>query len=341
MDKCQQAILALNLAVQEVNRLSDEIGKSIEASLVAQDAPDGVISYRHQSINWLERAYALDYDDDGDRRHAHHDGDVDAYLAANCQHALLAHQLIQQRKQAKKARAIESALLSKLSAPAADERLGAYVREWATRQGWKPGDAEGAWEYAQRISYTQGLKDAAPYWARTYEDQDDYDKAVADAIKRVSERVEAVASAPVAEPVEHLYVDQFGCHHVCGPDIHGAFPVYRRAALARAPVAPQACPTDVCQAGKADGVLCANDECDRANGVRPASAPVAEKAREPVGEVFRHGEGRDENGPRVGIRMLPAAGGLPHGTRVYAAPQASECECTRKSKAVADNEAEL
>lgn len=47
------------------------------------------------------------------------------------------------------------------------------------------------------------------------------------------------------------------------------------AALASAPVAPQACPTDVCQAGKADGVLCANDECDRANGVRPASAPVA------------------------------------------------------------------
>jgi len=43
--------------------------------------------------------------------------------------------------------------------------------------------------------------------------------------------------------------------------------------------APQACPTDVCQAGKADGVLCANDECDRANGVRPASAPVAGEAR--------------------------------------------------------------
>lgn len=43
-----------------------------------------------------------------------------------------------------------------------------------------------------------------------------------------------------------------------------------------APVAPPACPTDVCQAGKADGVLCANDECDRASGVRPASAPVAE-----------------------------------------------------------------
>lgn len=49
------------------------------------------------------------------------------------------------------------------------------------------------------------------------------------------------------------------------------------AALASASAAPQACPTDVCQAGKADGVLCANDECDRASGVRPASAPVADE----------------------------------------------------------------
>jgi len=48
----------------------------------------------------------------------------------------------------------------------------------------------------------------------------------------------------------------------------------------RAPVADEreACPTDVCQASKADGVLCANDECDRANGVRQESAPVADES---------------------------------------------------------------
>ena len=114
MDKYQQAILALNVAVQEVNRLSEEIGKAIEASLVAQDPPDGIISYRHQSINWLERAYALDHDDDGERYHAHHDGDVDAYLAANCPHALRAHQLIQQRKAAKKNRASARRWITKL-----------------------------------------------------------------------------------------------------------------------------------------------------------------------------------------------------------------------------------
>ncbi|MFY3461268.1 hypothetical protein ACOTJD_31910, partial [Achromobacter xylosoxidans] len=40
---------------------------------------------------------------------------------------------------------------------------------------------------------------------------------------------------------------------------------------------PPGCPTYVCRAAQADGVLCANDECDRANGVRPASAPVADE----------------------------------------------------------------
>lgn len=49
-----------------------------------------------------------------------------------------------------------------------------------------------------------------------------------------------------------------------------------RAAQASAPVdEPPGCPTYVCQAAQADGVLCANDECDRASGVRPASTPVA------------------------------------------------------------------
>lgn len=57
---------------------------------------------------------------------------------------------------------------------------------------------------------------------------------------------------------------------------------YCHAALASAPVAPQACPTDVCQAGRQDGVLCANDECDRANGVRPASSPVADEPLPPL-----------------------------------------------------------
>ncbi|OMG89757.1 hypothetical protein [Achromobacter xylosoxidans] len=114
MDKYQQAILALHVAVQEINRLSVEIGLAIEASLVAQDPPAGSPFNGKPPINWLERAYALDHDDDGDRRHAYHDGDVDAYLAANCQHALRAHQLIQQRKAAKVARASARRWITKL-----------------------------------------------------------------------------------------------------------------------------------------------------------------------------------------------------------------------------------
>lgn len=96
--------------------------------------------------------------------------------------------------------------ITKGSAPVADERLAAYVRDWATRQGWKSGDAEGPFQYAQRISYAQGMADARPYWVRAYVEQEDFDKAVADAIERVSERVEraALASAPVAgEPVAY------------------------------------------------------------------------------------------------------------------------------------------
>ncbi|CUJ54361.1 hypothetical protein [Achromobacter sp. 2789STDY5608628] len=114
MDKYQKAILALHVAVQEINRLSVEIGVAIEASLVAQDPPPGAPFNGRPPINWLERAYALDQDDDGDRRHAHHEGDVDAYLAANCQHALRAHQLIQQRKAAKVARASARRWITKL-----------------------------------------------------------------------------------------------------------------------------------------------------------------------------------------------------------------------------------
>ncbi|OAE72571.1 hypothetical protein A7J71_11165 [Achromobacter insolitus] len=94
---------------------------------------------------------------------------------------------------------------------------------------------------------------------------------------------------------------------------------------ASAPVAPQACPTDVCQAGKADGVLCANDECDRANGVRPASAPVAGEAKHDTDSVcawqvwWNQHKGRYTTTRQASIAAF-AAGKEWRG----AAPQASE-----------------
>lgn len=39
------------------------------------------------------------------------------------------------------------------------EHLGKYVTEFATREGWKAGHGEGAFEYIQRISYRQGMDD--------------------------------------------------------------------------------------------------------------------------------------------------------------------------------------
>jgi len=107
----------------------------------------------------------------------------------------------------------------------------------------------------------------------------------------------AQASTPVtATPAQHLSADEvdglIGDQSVMSAladgleSINGnenaelAAVIIRR--MASAPVVPQACPTDVCQAAKADGVLCSNDECDRSNGVRPASAPVAGEAQKPV-----------------------------------------------------------
>ena len=124
MDKYQQAILALHAAAQEISRLSQEIGIAFSASMAAQDPPAGTPFNGKPPINWLERAYALDHDEDGARYHAPHDGDVNAYLAANCQHALRAHQLIQQRKAAKVARASARRWITKLGKELAAQQSG-------------------------------------------------------------------------------------------------------------------------------------------------------------------------------------------------------------------------
>ena len=155
----------------------------------------------------------------------------------------------------------------------------------------------------------------------------------------LAERTLEVASAPVAgmKPLEPEFAkvlsDNFDSLMVRIPS-------------ECAPVAPQACPTDVCQAAKADGVLCANDECDRANGVRPASAPVAGEVQ-PV--AWRYRRASQKESMRLAGREPSEAEWhfAPHATRttemreglrynfapssdhvdwepLYAAPQASE-----------------
>lgn len=92
-----------------------------------------------------------------------------------------------------------------------DAKLGAYIREWLRRHGWHPEDGEGEWEFAQRICYEAGRRDAAPYWARTYEDQDNYDQAVADAIKRVSARIERAGRPAAGDARAEAVPDWMAC----------------------------------------------------------------------------------------------------------------------------------
>lgn len=71
-------------------------------------------------------------------------------------------------------------------------RLGAHVTAFALRHGWKSDGPEGAFEYIQRISYTQGMDDARPYWVRTYRDLEDHDASIQQAIEKTEERVRFV-----------------------------------------------------------------------------------------------------------------------------------------------------
>lgn len=76
-----------------------------------------------------------------------------------------------------------------------DSRLGRHVRAWAARAGRADNSPEGVWEYAQRISYTQGIRDAKPLWARAYQEDDDgYNKRIESAIQTVSARIDALGT---------------------------------------------------------------------------------------------------------------------------------------------------
>ena len=98
MDRYQQAILEHHQAAAQVLGLSNAIGAALEASFAAQTKDDGTY------INYLERAYKIDHEDDGQAYFANHDGDPATYLAEHCPHALRAHELVQERKLAKKRR---------------------------------------------------------------------------------------------------------------------------------------------------------------------------------------------------------------------------------------------
>ena len=101
MATLEEAVIALVQAQNEVRRLGKAIGDAINDSYAAQTENGG------EYTNWLELAYKWEVvpADTGwgeDRAYVNHDGDVEAYLAEHDPHALRAHHLIQERKEARK-----------------------------------------------------------------------------------------------------------------------------------------------------------------------------------------------------------------------------------------------
>ena len=116
-DKYKAALLALAKAQRDHHAINRQIGEALSAShLAAQDtwpkesgyAPVPPEEWKGGAKNgWLVLAYEVKREHYGsgvfDSYFANHDEDVEGYLAENCQHALRAHQLIQERKPIRKA----------------------------------------------------------------------------------------------------------------------------------------------------------------------------------------------------------------------------------------------
>ena len=113
MTKHEAALLSLaktKLAVAEINKLiADALSESREAAYLKGDPWEGMKN------KWLELAYERTYDPyEGCYYYANHDDGVEGFLAERCPHALLAHQLIQQRKPLIKARGMARARVTLL-----------------------------------------------------------------------------------------------------------------------------------------------------------------------------------------------------------------------------------
>lgn len=101
MAKLEEAVVALVLAQNEVRRLGKAISDAMNDSYAAQTENGG------EYTDWLKLAYEHDYEGEGQYsntafEYINHDGDVEGYLAEHCPHALRAHRLIQDRKEARK-----------------------------------------------------------------------------------------------------------------------------------------------------------------------------------------------------------------------------------------------
>lgn len=118
MDKYQGALIELARHTKQLRHINEQICSSLRESHVDAEkkfdkdysgwpiTPPEWAELGGKNL-WLHRAYKIEREHYGsgmyDDYHAYHDDDVEGYLSENCQHALKAHQLIQERKEVKKA----------------------------------------------------------------------------------------------------------------------------------------------------------------------------------------------------------------------------------------------
>lgn len=93
--KTDQALIAFSRANARVKDLGNRIGDALSES-----------SVRATNLglpgNWLSLAYERTEGPGGEVLYLNHGGDIEHYLGERCMYALLAHQLIQERKAARK-----------------------------------------------------------------------------------------------------------------------------------------------------------------------------------------------------------------------------------------------
>ena len=131
--KTDLALIEYSRASARVKDLSGRIGDAISASMWKQAEDKGGMLGTVETTDWLANAYAHVTGPDGEVRYEHHDGDVEKYLGERCMYALLAHQLIQERKLARKALGIAKRRVNVIA-----KKLAAQADADGARAGRKP-----------------------------------------------------------------------------------------------------------------------------------------------------------------------------------------------------------
>lgn len=116
MTSIEKALINYARLKNEIKELNKQISENITISIDNQPnhAKEFGKSY------WLEMAYKYKREYEGDSCsyeciYQNHDGDVDGYLAENCEFAFNAHLLIKKRKPLKKQLGIAKAVISRMA----------------------------------------------------------------------------------------------------------------------------------------------------------------------------------------------------------------------------------